>query len=415
MFDIEDLKTDRLSPIKVIISLRSIAIIVQILALSIVTSLFDYHLALNHLILVIFIEFVFNVGSFLVYRNKPAVADNQILFQLIFDVVILGFLLYFSGGATNAFVSLLLIPIAVSALSLPLISALIVMVLAIATYSFLLWFVPMEHHHGSMEGHYTGMWVNFIFSGLVVVVIISHMLKAIRIKDAELARYREEQLAQENIISLGIASAQASHDIATPIGTLKFLVEELKESETIDNSLVTQIDSLVDRCSDKLSAFRQRAEEITSDLQQDTSCFVIMETLRKQCLLYYPNIDFNVNVTNLSQNELVTIDNSFFPAALNIVNNSVNATLKADSNQVALSFANEDNSFLISIIDQGNGFDRATMNKVGKELVKSQTGLGMALLLSNRSIENLGGSIEISNNVEQGATVKIVLPTVKPQ
>jgi len=415
MFDIEDLKTDRLSPIKVIISLRSIAIIVQILALSIVTSLFDYHLALNHLILVIFIEFVFNVGSFLVYRNKPAVADNQILFQLIFDVVILGFLLYFSGGATNAFVSLLLIPIAVSALSLPLISALIVMVLAIATYSFLLWFVPMEHHHGSMEGHYTGMWVNFIFSGLVVVVIISYMLKAIRIKDAELARYREEQLAQENIISLGIASAQASHDIATPIGTLKFLVEELKESETIDNSLVTQIDSLVDRCSDKLSAFRQRAEEITSDLKQDTSCFVIMETIRKQCLLYYPNIDFNVNVSNLSQNELVTIDNSFFPAVLNIVNNSVNASLKADSNQVALCFTNKDNSLLISIIDQGNGFDRATMNKVGKELVKSQTGLGMALLLSNRSIENLGGSIEISNNVEQGATVKIVLPTVKPQ
>lgn len=266
-----------------------------------------------------------------------------------------------------------------------------------------------------MEGHYTGMWVNFIFSGLVVVVIISYMLKAIRIKDAELARYREEQLAQENIISLGIASAQASHDIATPIGTLKFLVEELKESETIDNSLVTQIDSLVDRCSDKLSAFRQRAEEITADLQQDTSCFVIMETIRKQCLLYYPNIDFNVNVTNLSQNELVTIDNSFFPAVLNVVNNSVNASLKADSNQVVLCFTNKDNSLLISIIDQGNGFDRATMNKVGKELVKSQTGLGMALLLSNRSIENLGGSIEISNNVEQGATVKIVLPTVKPQ
>jgi len=411
MFEIDDLKTDKLSPIKVIISLRSIAIIVQILALIVVSSFFDYQLQLNTLIAIVLIEFSFNIASFYFYRLKAVVSDIHVMVQLLFDVICLGALLYFSGGATNAFVSLLLIPIAIASISLPLISAALITLAAVLTYSFLLLFVPM-HHHGSMEGHYTAMWVNFIFSAIVVVFIINQLLKSIRVKDAELARYREEQLSQENIIALGIASAQVSHDIATPVGSLKFLVEELKELPIDDTDLIDQIEQLVDRCSDKLASFRERADEISSHQLIEQNGSEIIEMIRKQCLLYYPNINFSFEQSELDTASLVFVDNSFFPAVLNIINNSVNASLKSGNNAVCVSIKTQTNKLLLSIIDEGSGFNKQLITKLGKQVIKSQTGMGMALLLSNRSIENLGGSIEIMNNVNQGATVKIVLPLV---
>jgi two-component system sensor histidine kinase RegB len=152
-----------------------------------------------------------------------------VLVQICADIVFLSLLLFFSGGATNAFVSLLLIPIAIAAVTLSPILLALVAILAITSYSILLWFLPMSVMHGNMQGHFIGMGINFLFSTLVVALVVGKMARSINRQELAIAAYRENLLKQEQVTSLGVASAQVTHQLATPIATVQLLTEELSD------------------------------------------------------------------------------------------------------------------------------------------------------------------------------------------
>ncbi|MFM9745868.1 hypothetical protein ACKI2C_50795, partial [Streptomyces brasiliscabiei] len=83
--------------------------------------------------------------------------------QLTADVLFLSVLLSLSGGATNAFVSLLLLPIMIAAVSVSAKGLAYIAVLAISAYSLLLYKMPQHSmHHMDMTSHFVGMWVNFV-------------------------------------------------------------------------------------------------------------------------------------------------------------------------------------------------------------------------------------------------------------
>ncbi|MCH2057279.1 MAG: hypothetical protein MK214_11880 [Thalassotalea sp.] len=103
----------------------------------------------------------------------------------------LGGLLYFSGGATNAFVSLLLIPIAIGAAALQISGVIALALAAVGIYSLLLWLMLMHIMHGNMEGHFIGMWLNFLFYSVVVCVVVMQMARTLKVKEQTIAKFRE--------------------------------------------------------------------------------------------------------------------------------------------------------------------------------------------------------------------------------
>ncbi len=165
-------------------------------------------------------------------------------------------LLFFSGGATNAFVSLLLIPIAIAAVTLPPALLAFVALMAIGSYTILLCFLPMSVMHGNMEGHFIGMGINFLFSALVVALVVGKMARSINQRELAIAAYRENLLKQDQVMSLGVASAQVTHQLATPITTIQLLVDELHE-DFPENSIVIDMKSQLKCCTDSLDAFRE--------------------------------------------------------------------------------------------------------------------------------------------------------------
>ena len=85
------------------------------------------------------------------------------------DTLVLGYLLYFTGGASNPFITLLLVPIALSAAALSARAILAVSTSASIAYLILLfWYVPLRiplhatFRTGGFSLHVAGMAVNFI-------------------------------------------------------------------------------------------------------------------------------------------------------------------------------------------------------------------------------------------------------------
>ena len=215
----------KFNQVRTVLLLRSIAIVIQIALIFFVNLALQYQLPWLPLSLVILFEALFTLASYLYFRSGKEENKAALLGQICADILFLSLILYFSGGATNAFVSLLLIPIAIAAVTLTPLLLGAVALLAIASYSVLLWLLPMSVMHGNMEGHFIGMWVNFLFSTLVVALVVGKMARSINQRELALASYREDLLKQEQVISLGVASAQVTHQLATPIGTVQLLAD----------------------------------------------------------------------------------------------------------------------------------------------------------------------------------------------
>lgn len=100
-----------------LLMLRSGAIAIQLLAVVAGYFLLEHQIPLLPLLVVISLEAVFQILSVIAYRNVSKAKELGMLMQLTADVLFLAVLLSLSGGATNAFVSLLLLPIMIAAVS----------------------------------------------------------------------------------------------------------------------------------------------------------------------------------------------------------------------------------------------------------------------------------------------------------
>ena len=237
-----------------LLGLRGVAIVVQLFLILFVNIGLNYQLPWAPLFSVIAIELIFTLASFIFYLQKQQIHQSTLLIQICADILFLSLLLFFSGGATNAFVSLLLIPIAIAAviLSPPLLA--LVAFLAIASYSVLLWFLPMSVMHGNMQGHFIAMGINFLFSALVVALVVGKMARSINQRELAIAAYRENLLKQDQVTSLGVASAQVTHQLATPIATVQLLADELEE-DFPNNDIIADMQTQLKRCTDSLEHF----------------------------------------------------------------------------------------------------------------------------------------------------------------
>jgi len=110
-----------------------------------------------------------------------------------------------------------------------------------------------------------------------------------------------------------------------------------------------------------------------------------------------------------SQNTVVA-DGGLLPAILNLINNGIRASKANDECKLELSMAIKDKFWQLNIRDFGRGFSDEKLSKLGIELVDSKQGFGMAVFLSNVSLERMGGKLTLTNHVEGGALVTIMLP-----
>lgn len=402
----------RASQIQAIIALRSIAIAIQLLLIFFVNLVLHYELPWTPLFSVIGLEVLFTLGSSFYYRKHHPSDDKNsqtaILIQICADIIFLSLLLFFSGGATNAFVSLLLIPIAIAAVTLTPILLAVVASLAICSYSALLWFLPMSVMHGNMEGHFIGMGINFLFSALVVALVVGKMARSINQQELAIAAYRENLLKQEQVTALGVASAQVTHQLATPIATVQLLADELAE-DFPNNPVIDDMQEQLTRCRESLADFRAMVFSIKEQTIKPISCQQLLDDIKDNISVNYPDIELEL-IARHQDNNSINADAALLPAILNLINNAIRASKANNSLRLSIESQIIGENWQLSIRDYGLGFTLKKLAELGVKPVASEQGLGMAVFLSHASLERLGGKLALTNHQDGGALVTLSLP-----
>ena len=396
-----------------LLMLRSGAIAVQLIAVLSVYFLLDYQLALLPLLGVITLEAAFQLISLFAYRKVSHAKPSVMLMQLTADVLFLTILLSLSGGATNAFVSLLLLPIMIAAVTLREKGLAYIALLAIAAYSFLLINIP-DHsmHQMNMSGHFVGMWVNFVLSTSVIALVIGAMSRALKERERVIAKAREKQLRNEQLVTLDGAAAQITHQLATPIANLQLLFEELLEEQP-NNTIVKQMQTPLEQCRDQLNSFRALSEQIRVKNAKDQITITQLQTaINDTFVLQYPGQ--HIKWSTPSINAILLSDAMLLPAILNLLQNAAIANQKQGKTELELSWEldQQDQCIDLLIRDFGDGFTPSQLAELGGQVMPSEQGMGLAVLLSNVTFERLNGSLTLFNHKEGGAVAKVKLAII---
>ena len=132
--------------------LRNIVIAGQIAAIAAAVLWLDITLPLAPMGFVIVAQGLLNLWTWWQLRQNKPVSDLGFFAELLADAAALTALLALSGGSTNPFVSLYLLPIAVAAIALPARRAWLITSVTIVCYTALLFFfLPLTH--GEHEMH----------------------------------------------------------------------------------------------------------------------------------------------------------------------------------------------------------------------------------------------------------------------
>ncbi|QTH73043.1 ATP-binding protein [Pseudoalteromonas xiamenensis] len=395
------------STIGKLLLLRTLAIVAQLIALLVSVFWLKAEISLLPALVVIAIASLFQLASVYAYRNHTEANPPGMWMQLAADVVFLTLLLAFTGGATNAFVSLLLLPIVIAAITLNFKSACLIALSAMASYSWLLWKMPAQGHHHDMTTHFQAMWINFVFSAIVIVWVVSSMADKIKEKERRLAQSREQQLYQEQLVALGASAAQVAHQLASPVANLHLLHEELMEDYP-DDVVLKEMEKPLEQCRQLLNDFRTQSQYLQKhDKATPIYTHQLVQQLKELLQLEYPS----VQIEHKDDGVLTEVlnDPMLLPALQNIVNNAARASTLNHIDKITLCSSRDEQHWHLSIADFGIGFKPEQLSQIGLKPQTSEEGFGVGLLLTQITVNRLGGQF-LADNYEHGAKVTVTLP-----
>lgn len=330
------------------------------------------------------------------------------------DTLVLGSLLYFTGGAANPFVTLLLVPIALAAAALSVSAVLAVAMLAGVAYLLLLFRyvpLPMPTEAVGFSLHVAGMGVNFVITALLLGFFINRLARAVRLQQLEVQRVRERALRDEGILAIATQAAGAAHELNTPLSTMRTLLPELRREHAQDAPLIDDLALLqeqVERCRAILREMVAFGKTQLSQEAERLSLKTFVHGCQERFQLLRPEAELVLDLPAAAEPTALRVPPGLRHALLNLLNNAADASASRDSHAVELHVRCDDGWLTLTVRDHGPGFDAGdepvALGRSGKA-----GGLGLGLALAEATAERLDGELA-AGNTAQGAQVTLRLP-----
>ena len=398
------------------------------LVISLAAAYFKLNLVLEYQILLWLVAAFASLNLLTQWRVKHQVraGNAEFMAQLSVDIVGISVLLYFTGGATNPFVSYLLIPLCIAAIALPLRFAFVIAGLCIGCYWWLLSsYIPVQnlapsdhaHHMSASDSslHIYGMWLNFVFSAGIITTFLTRMASELRAQEQIIQTQREHVLHAEQLTAIATLAAGATHELGTPLTTIKIAAKEILLSST-DPEISRDAQSIarqIELCQKSLRKLRDQAETTLTIKPKKTRLATWLNDAIEQWQLINPNKKIDEDIS-LSNNDIYLMaDTTLTQSLINLMNNAADHSEKAIRIVARLKQnGSSEPRVLLDIIDFGGKMSSAILENWGQPFNSSKAeGLGLGVYLSNSTIERHQGSLILLEQ-ESCKITRIDLPVI---
>lgn len=355
---------------------------------------------------------LFNLWASWRARHAQRVAAAEVFAHAGVDIAVLAWLIGGSGGAMNPFAPLFLLPIALIAVALPARWVILTALLCCVGYAASAWFgAPLPHVHGlfgdTFNLHLAGMAVMFAISGAVITFFLTRLARALRERERELARLREQFARNEGILALATHAAAVAHELNTPLASLTLMLEDQLDGLPADRADIETMAALVDACRDRVRELAAPADRTTVD---ERGVARALDDAIGRWRLVRP-------ASALARSGRVddapgrALDPGAGHLLQALLNNAADAGERAGDPRVVLHIETVGAELVGSVRDYGRGFDSAAQALAGTLFHSSKPGgLGVGLALSHATVERLGGTLSMQAAPGGGTLVAFRLP-----
>lgn len=410
-----------------LIGMRGITIVGHLLVIGVMHFAMAIGLStevLISLLMVIAFLCVFNGLTWWRMRCIRPAGEIELFLQLFVDVNALSLLLYFSGGATNPFVSFYLPALAVAAAILPWRLTFFLALYSFASYSLLSYvYLPLRihDHTQAMAYHLAGMWVNFAISAILITWFVTRISSTLRVRDAQLTQARERYQQGERIIALGTQAASAAHEMGTPLSTVAVIAADLRNESQRNPGLaiysadLATIEQQITLCKMALDRMNANVDIEASDATMQINLNTWLKKFSDDWRRRFPAI----RMTVLLPNHGVPITPAAHPQALAqilqiLLDNAARAVTEHDGQlELALSLDATQQIAYIRVTDNGVGIDAVMLKRLGYEPVHSTYGgKGIGLMLAFATARQMGAEMTLSSQQGKGTVAELVMAVV---
>ena len=394
------------------INLRWIAIIGQFITINSVKFIFNFEL--NYLLanFVIFLGALSNL--YLIYfYNKTQISNKSSFNFLSIDIIQLSYLLYLSGGVLNPFSIFLLIPSVFSSSNLDIRTNLTLIFITILSIIFLTFiYEDLPHPINEIiivaeDYYYYAIPLALIIALVFLNYFAITLGRESRLRKEALDKIGEVIAKEHELVSLGSQAAAAAHSLGTPLSTIKIISQELfdqfKENRDINKDLELLI-SQVDRCNEILNKLTLNPTIKDDFIDKDLSLAEYVDEIIKS----YEKISNKKFIINFEQNS-----NSFqIRKSIEIVygiRNFVGNANKFAKKRIYISLKSDSENSEITIEDDGEGYPKDILNKIGEPYIKSlrtndnsKSGLGLGIFIGKTLLEKNRAKLLCRNSKTRG-------------
>jgi len=397
------------------VNLRWIAILGQLITVYVVYFYFNFKFNFFLSNIAILIGVFSNLYLFFFY--KGTYLSNKLSFLILnLDIYQLGFLLFLTGGVSNPFVIFLILPCVFSSTNLD-IKTNFLLVSQTTLLIFLLTFfhfdLPWPLSESFIVSDYYYYSIPFsLFIGLIFLNYFGLKFGAeARIRKEALNKMEEIMAKEHELLSLGGQAAAAAHSFGTPFSTIKIIAQDLLEQFKDDINVKKDLELLVSqiqRCNQILKKLTldpiTKDDFITRNITIETSIIEIIKSFEEiSDKVFLFNFDKNVYQEKINNSiEIIYGLRNFIGNANKYSKKTVYITLVGDINFTK-----------ILIEDDGKGFSKEILNKIGqpylKDIDEDKSGLGLGIFIGKTLLEKNYADLKFKNSKKYGgAKIEIV-------
>ena len=401
---------------RTLVILRWIAIIGQYLTISIVYFVLKFELPFFYCSTIILIGILTNF--YLQFQFKKNQLNNfTSTFFLFYDLIQLSLLLYLTGGVTNPFTILLIVPAIVSSTFLTLrstinLSFITIIILILLTINHL----PLPHS-GELHFHVPDI---YLYAVPIAIIIGLTFLTYFGVRFGIESRKRTEALNKLELIlakeheleSIGLQAAAAAHSLGTPLSTITVIARELEKEIGNNPKYSKDIDLLLSetkRCSDilkDLSKDQLEEDSFLSDIKIEELLSAIVRSFTE---ISEKKISLVVEQNKLNPQIERTLEityglRNFIGNAVKYSNSSVDVILES-SNKITE----------VKVCDDGPGFSEDILNVLGEpyirsknKIISSKSGLGLGTFIGKTLLERMKAKVNFGKCPKTNGAMVII-------
>ena len=396
-------------------TLRWIGILGQLISINLVYYLFDLRFDFFTANLIILVGILSNFYLIFIYK-KVQISERSSFIFLLIDILQLAILLYLTGGISNPFIIFLIIPSVFSSSNLGFkISLFLVLITTLLILILTFFYQPLPYPLNLTNIINPLVYYSISISLIIALFFLNYFALSFgnesRIRKEALNRMEEVMAKEHEILSLGGQAAAAAHSLGTPLSTIKIITQELmkqfKNNKDVQKD-IQLLSSQVERCNQILKKLSLNPIEEDEFIDRDIS----VRDYLNEIILSFKEISSKNFVFNYEQDS-----NSFeITKSIEIIyglRNFIGNANKYSKDSIIINLRSDSEITEISIEDDGPGYPRDILPKIGEPYLKSTknnelSGLGLGIFIGKTLLEKNFASVKCGNSkTRSGAEVII--------